>query len=129
MVGRGNHWVLGNQQSLSTQRNGDGRVLPRSITKLPVGLTWPSRPGITLLGDAANLMPPAGQGANMAMLDGALLGLALAAHPDDCPAAVKEYEHETFERTSAAAQQSAHVQEILMSPDASQKMLEFFQPG
>jgi 2-polyprenyl-6-methoxyphenol hydroxylase-like FAD-dependent oxidoreductase len=184
MIGRGNYWVLGNGQSLSAQRNGDGRVriylnfyrdphtaedwfatsgvpfsdpaaararlidlftgwdsrftaliaacddtvLARSITTLPVGLTWPSRPGITLIGDAAHLMPPVGQGANMALLDGARLGLALAAHPDDFPAAVKEYEREMFERTSAAARQSAHMQEILTSPDASRRMLAFFQP-
>lgn len=63
--------------------------MPQSITTLPLGLTWPSTPGITLLGDTAHLMPPVGQGANMAMLDGALLGVALAAHPHDFASAVK----------------------------------------
>jgi 2-polyprenyl-6-methoxyphenol hydroxylase-like FAD-dependent oxidoreductase len=107
----------------------DDAVVPRSITTLPVGLTWPSTPGVTLVGDAAHLMPPVGEGANMALLDGALLGLALAAHPDDFPAAVKKYESKMFERTSAAARMSADMQELLMSPDAAQKMLAFFQPG
>jgi 2-polyprenyl-6-methoxyphenol hydroxylase-like FAD-dependent oxidoreductase len=107
----------------------DDTVVPRSITTLPVGLTWPSTPGVTLLGDAAHLMPPVGEGANMALLDGALLALAVAAHPDDLPAAVKEYEHEMFERTGAAARMSADIQELLMSPDAARKMLAFFQPG
>ncbi|GLY69491.1 FAD-dependent oxidoreductase [Amycolatopsis taiwanensis] len=107
----------------------DDTIVPRSLTTLPVGLTWPSASSVTLLGDAAHLMPPVGEGANMALLDGALLGLALAAHPDDYPAAVKEYEREMFERTGAAARMSADMQELLMSPDAGRRMLEFFQPG
>jgi 2-polyprenyl-6-methoxyphenol hydroxylase-like FAD-dependent oxidoreductase len=65
----------------------------------------------------------------MALLDGALLGLALAAQPDDYPAAVEEYEREMFERTSAAARTSAEIQELLRSPDAARNMLAFFAPG
>ncbi|MFJ8943893.1 FAD-dependent oxidoreductase [Streptomyces sp. NPDC102395] len=106
----------------------DDTVVPRPITALPVGLTWPSRPDVTLIGDAAHLMPPVGEGANMALLDGALLGLALASHPDDFPTAVEEYEREMFERTGAAARMSAKIQALLTSPDAARKMLAFFQP-
>lgn len=107
----------------------DDVVVPRPLTTLPVGLTWQSRPDVTLIGDAAHLMPPVGQGANQALLDGAFLALALAAHPDDIPAAVEEYEREMFERTGAAARMSADMQELLMSPDAARRLLEFFQPG
>lgn len=107
----------------------DDTIRQWPISTLPAGLTWPSTPDITLLGDAAHLMPPVGEGANMALLDGALLGLALAAHPDDYPAAIKEYESEMFERTSTAARMSADIQELLMSPNASRRMLEFFQPS
>ncbi|MFD5873643.1 FAD-dependent monooxygenase [Streptomyces sp. NPDC060322] len=94
----------------------------------PVGLTWPPKPDVTLVGDAAHLMPPVGEGANMALLDGALLALALVAHPGDVPAAIREYEREMFQRTGDAARMSADLQELLMSPDAGRRMLEFFQP-
>ncbi|GAA3859952.1 NAD(P)/FAD-dependent oxidoreductase [Saccharothrix violaceirubra] len=107
----------------------DDMIVPRSLAALPVGFTWPSAPDVTLLGDAAHLMPPVGEGANMALLDGARLALALVAHPDDFPAAIAEYEREMFERTAAAARMSARMQDLLMSPDAAQRMLEFFRPG
>ncbi|OXM69398.1 FAD-dependent oxidoreductase [Amycolatopsis vastitatis] len=107
----------------------DDHVVPRPMTTLPVGLTWPSRPDVTLLGDAAHLMPAVGEGANMALLDGAALGLALAAHPDDFPAAVREYEREMFERAGAAAKMSAQMHELMMSPDAARKLQAFFQPN
>lgn len=106
----------------------DDSVVPRSLTTLPIGLTWPSKPDVTLLGDAAHLMPPVGQGANMAMVDGAVLAHALAEHRDDYPTAVEEYEREMFERTGATARMSADMQELLTAPDASRRLLEFFQP-
>ncbi|WP_410647367.1 FAD-dependent oxidoreductase [Amycolatopsis sp. cmx-4-54] len=106
----------------------DDAVVPRSIAALPVGLTWPSAPDVTLVGDAAHLMPPVGEGANMALLDGVLLGLALAARPGDFPAAVEDYEREMFDRAETAARMSARVHELLTAPDAARKMLAFFQP-
>lgn len=63
------------------------------------------------------------------LLDGALLGLALAARPDDYPAAVKEYESEMFERAGTAGRRCADMHELMASPDASRRLLAFFQPG
>lgn len=43
---------------------------------------WTPRDGVTLVGDAAHLMPPVGVGVNLAMLDASDVAMALCAQPD-----------------------------------------------
>ena len=83
-------------------------------------------PGVTLLGDAAHLMTPNGEGANLAMFDGAELGKAIAAHPGDVEAALLAYEKDLFPRSASAAAEADEVLKLRLGPNAPQSLVDFF---
>ena len=99
----------------------------RAVTALPIGHRWDRVAGVTLLGDAAHLMSPfAGEGANLAMFDGAELGLAIAAHPGDTETALAQYEQALFPRGAQFAAESDQNHKLMFadnSPDALLKLL------
>ena len=96
---------------------GDTPLNPRAIYALPADHRWNRVPGVTLLGAAAHLVPPNGEGANVAMYDGAELGRLIAAHPEDLESALAEYEEALFPRAVAAAAEGADY-ETMFGPDA-----------
>ncbi|MGW0074789.1 FAD-dependent oxidoreductase [Streptomyces cellulosae] len=77
----------------------DGAYVDRPIHALPAGHTWQHSPSVTLLGDAAHLMPPLGVGVNLALLDACELALALARH-DTVGEAVRAYEDTMLPRSA-----------------------------
>ncbi|MFF1464389.1 FAD-dependent oxidoreductase [Streptomyces sp. NPDC058330] len=106
----------------------DGETAPvlRTLSALPTGHRWDRVPGVTLLGDAAHLSAPNGEGANLAMLDGAELGRLIAAHPDDVEAALTAYEEAMFPRSAEAATDGAQLHELLFGEDAPHGLIAMF---
>jgi 2-polyprenyl-6-methoxyphenol hydroxylase-like FAD-dependent oxidoreductase len=111
--------------------DGGTAPVPRLIYALPDAHRWDRVPGVTLLGDAAHLMAPSGEGANLAMLDGAELGQAIAAHPGDIEAALTVYEKAMFPRSESEAADAHQILELCLGDRAPFGLIEFLtgDPG
>lgn len=97
-----------------------------SLYELPVGHRWTTRPGVTLIGDAAHLATPfGGEGVNVAMEDAFLLSRAVIAAANDpdplqaLPNQIKAFEEDMFLRGAAVQELSRDgMLDMLFTPGA-----------
>ncbi|KAF2516469.1 FAD-dependent oxidoreductase [Flavobacterium foetidum] len=103
--------------------------VPRPINCMPLDQSWQTIPNLTVIGDAAHVMPPfAGEGANMAMLDALELSESLTSENfESTQEAISSYETKMLQRASKAAQESLENGEKMHSKNALKTMLDFFQ--
>jgi 2-polyprenyl-6-methoxyphenol hydroxylase-like FAD-dependent oxidoreductase len=107
-------------------RDCDDTIWPRQIYALPTRTTWVSVPGVTLAGDAAHLMSPfAGEGANLALIDGADLAAAILGG-GDLDAALAAYEKKIVARGAKSAAASAKSLDMLFSDKAPKPLVRMF---
>ena len=103
--------------------------IPRPQYCMPLDQTWEALPNLTMLGDAAHLMPPfAGEGVNMAMQDALELSECLTSEAfPDVHAAIAAYEKQMRARASEVAAITLEQTESLHSTDAISNMLAMFR--
>jgi 2-polyprenyl-6-methoxyphenol hydroxylase-like FAD-dependent oxidoreductase len=105
----------------------DDDMWPRAIYALPTGHRWEHRSGVTLIGDAAHLMSPfAGEGANLAMIDGADLARAIIEN-DDIDLALRAYEKTMFPRGAKSAKASHASLNMMFAKGRPWRLIAFFQ--
>lgn len=89
-------------------------LMVRPLYQMPKGHRWVPRATVTLIGDAAHVMGPTGDGANLAMMDAADLAVALLAHRDDPSAALHEFESAMLNRADQLIDETDQRMDVLM---------------
>lgn len=102
--------------------------IPRPIYCMPLDQQWETVSNLTIIGDAAHVMPPfAGEGVNMAMLDALELSEHLTSHNHvSLKEAISAYETNMRKRASVVAKESLDNGELMHSKNALNNMLSLF---
>lgn len=99
----------------------------RPLLVCPANQHWEAKPNVTLIGDAAHVMPPyAGEGVNMAMLDALILSRLLLSEKSSHDAIAK-YEAEMFARMQHMTADTMINTEMFYAPDAADRVLALFR--
>lgn len=103
-------------------------IMPRAMRHFPLDQNWEAQPNITMIGDAAHLMPPyAGEGVNMAMLDALELSKNLI-NPQfkTLLEAIADFEQQMCQRSAEITAFTLEQTEILHSERAAPYLLKLF---
>lgn len=109
--------------------NAETPFIPRPIYCIPFDQIWETQSNVTLIGDAAHVMPPfAGEGVNMAMLDALELSECLTSDQyETLQEAISVYEVQMRKRASIVAKESLDNGELMHAENALENMLTFFK--
>lgn len=103
-------------------------LLVRPQYYVPLDQSWEAQSNITLLGDAAHLMPPSGEGVNLAMLDALTLSECLTSDAfENTQSAIASYENQMRIRAAAEVRISLDTADWMHSDDATQKVVDLFK--
>ena len=99
----------------------------RPLLTCPSNQHWEPKSNVTLIGDAAHVMPPyAGEGVNMAMLDALVLSKLLLSESTPFRA-IAMYEAEMFARMQHMMADTMANTEMFYAPDASDRVVALFR--
>jgi 2-polyprenyl-6-methoxyphenol hydroxylase-like FAD-dependent oxidoreductase len=112
---------------LSLIQDSDTHIIPRMIYALPDKHRWTAKSGVTLIGDAAHLMAPSGEGANLAMIDAYDLANAIENNFDHIDVAIVAYEKKMFPRSEEEAKESHEALDNVLGKDSPHKLISFFK--
>ena len=106
------------------------QIVTRNLYILPIGHEWKSKPGVTLIGDAAHLMTPfAGEGVNLAMDDALKLSSTIiaakrkGATAEALNKSIRSFELEMIKRAAPVAEVSSLNMDMFFTPGAPQETI------
>ncbi|KAJ3491410.1 hypothetical protein NLG97_g5600 [Lecanicillium saksenae] len=110
----------------------------RPLYQLPYGTSWKHKPGVTVIGDAAHVMLPNGEGVNQALLDALLLseqvtkaygeaGHDAVAFGEVLSPLVQQFEADMTKRAIKIGEETEFLIGMMLGPDACNVMSTFFK--
>ncbi|TVY43376.1 Monooxygenase asqM [Lachnellula cervina] len=109
----------------------EDKMEARPLYMHPIGDSWTHTPGITLIGDAAHLMTPSGEGVNCAMLDALELSEAIISSLETeggLDEAVKAFEEKMWKRSKELTEDADRMKKIMLEDkNAPEQFCQMFE--